>query len=53
MTLNPRPSESFKINETGASLNMRWVPEDEQVEFIVTMKAENAWLGLTLGATPG
>ena len=32
---------------------MRYVPEDEEVEFIVTMKASDAWVGLTLGATPG
>ena len=52
--LNIKPSESYKIKGAdGASFNMRWVPEDEQVEFIVRMKAQDAWLGLILGATPG
>ena len=32
---------------------MRYLPEAEQVEFIVTMKQSDAWLGLILGATPG
>ena len=32
---------------------MRWVKADSQVEFIVTMKDTNAWLGLTLGGTEG
>ena len=32
-----------------ASWNMRYVAEDEQVEFIVTMKQEDAWFGLALG----
>ena len=52
--LNIKPSESYEIKGAdGASFNMRWVPEDEQVEFIIKMKAQDAWLGLTLGATPG
>ena len=32
---------------------MRYIEEDEQVEFIITMKESDAYVGLTLGATPG
>ena len=32
-----------------ASFNMRYVPADEQVEFIVTMPKDNVWFGIALG----
>ena len=49
---NVRPTESKTIFGD-ASFNMRWVPEDEMVEFIVTMAQSDSWVGLVFGQTAG
>ena len=43
---NPRPSSAFEIES--AAVNMRYIEEDEQVEFIVTMK-DGGYFGLLPG----
>ena len=44
---NPRPNQAFQIES--AEVNMRYIEETEQVEFIVTMK-DGGWFGLLPGA---
>ena len=49
---NAKPNSSKTISGS-ASFNMRYIEEDEQVEFIITLKQSDAYVGLVLGATPG
>ena len=49
---NVKPTEGKTI-DASTTFNMRYVKEDEQVEFIVTMPKSNSWVGLVLGATIG
>ena len=44
---NPRPDQSFQIES--AEVNMRYIEESDQVEFIVTMK-DGGWFGLLPGS---
>ena len=43
---NPRPSQAFQIES--AEVNMRYIEETEQVEFIVTLN-DGGWFGLLPG----
>lgn len=47
-TANEKPTEGSVIDSV-TSFNMRYLEDVEQVEFIVTMKATDAWVGLVLG----
>ena len=49
---NAKPNSSKTISGS-ASFNMRYIEEEEQVEFIITMKQSDAYVGLVLGGTPG
>ena len=49
---NAKPNSAKTISGS-ATFNMRYIEADEQVEFIVTMKESDAYVGLVLGATPG
>ena len=46
--LNLRPSDAYAVDSAG--FNMRYIPETEQVEFIVTLK-DGGWFGLLPGDT--
>ena len=46
---NARPTDYKQIGVNDAWFNMRYVPEADQVEFIVNMKRSDNWLGLVLG----
>ena len=48
---NAKPN-SAKTIVGDASFNMRYVEADEQVEFIITMKQSDAWVGLVFGGSP-
>ena len=43
-----RPTDMKALDS--ASFNMRYVPEDEEVEFIVTMPSADVWFGIALGS---
>ena len=49
MAANVRPTDYKQIGVNDAWFNMRYVPEADQVEFIVNMKRSDNWLGLVLG----
>ena len=46
---NVRPTDYKQIGVNDAWFNMRYVPEVDQVEFIVSMNRSDNWLGLVLG----
>ena len=46
---NARPTDYKQIGVNDAWFNMRYVPEADQVEFIVSMNKKDNWLGLVLG----
>ena len=50
--VNEMPSEMKTINDH-ASFNVRYIAETEQVEFIVTMKQQDNFVGLVFGQTKG
>ena len=45
---NMRPSTGYSVDS--ANFNMRYIPETDQVEFIVTLK-DSGWFGLLPGDT--
>ena len=49
MADNVRPTEHKQIGVNDVWFNMRYVPEADQVEFIVSMNKSDNWLGLILG----
>ena len=49
MAANVRPTDYKQIGVNDAWFNMRYVPEADQVEFIVSMNKSDNWLGLVLG----
>ena len=49
MAANVRPTDYKQIGVNDAWFNMRYVPEVDQVEFIVSMNRSDNWLGLVLG----
>ena len=48
---NAKPTENMNI-DSASSFNMRYLKDVDQVEFIVTMRATDMWVGLVLGGTP-
>ena len=46
---NARPADYKQIGVNDAWFNMRYVPEADQVEFIVNINKSDNWLGLVLG----
>ena len=46
------PDDNFAIegDESTATINMRYVPETDEVEFIVSLRNSYSWVGMALGA---